>query len=383
MSAPRKKVWAVVALVALLGGSTGSSWRLYAQSSAGGRTQAVARQAPRPAVTSGERGATYDWLESKATRVTTRFADATVIAERAADGRTTTKVRDRIGNEVATFRVHHVDATNDVLEFAMPDGSSMRAAVRPGVRPTLDWSSQQAYSLWKDGGALHVPLEWQDTLVRPRGAKKRDVSNESLQTDTEWAGGFSATVTKKIGTHVSLQTGRKTTGLVFVSAFKQDGVEVGFSQWWPEEQTFAWSFPGLTDGYVDASRLARDGGWTFVPDMAWLNTQNLAFQQFHTLVNTHGAVSERRGGWLETLGGLIAPTLLANEPGCDGLHWLDQSIFRPCCDTHDRCYEKQDPACSASSWWRWWGGWQCDLCNIYVAFCFATGGGSHVFQRFP
>jgi hypothetical protein len=161
-------------------------------------------------------------------------------------------------------------------------------------------------------------------------------------------------------------------------------VEVGFSQWWPEEQTFAWSFPGLTDGYVDASRLAHDGGWTFVPDMAWLNTQNLAFQQFHTLVNTRGTVSERRGGWLEKLGGLIAPKLLANEPGCDGLHWLDQSIFRPCCDAHDRCYEKQDPACSANSWWRWWGGWQCDVCNIYVVFCFVSGGGgSHVFQRFP
>lgn len=379
MSAPRKRVWAAVVLGALLAGSIGSGWRLSAQSGTRSGAQAVSGRMPRPAVTSGERGTTYDWLETKATKVTTRFADATVVAERAADGRTMTRVRDRIGNEVATLRVDH----NDAFEFAMPDGSSMRASRRQGVRPTLDWNSQQAYSLWKDGGALNVPLEWQDTLVRPRGARKRDVSSDTLQTDTEWAGGFSATVTKKIGSHVSVQTGRKISGLVFVSAFKQDGVEVGFSQWWPEEQMFAWSFPGLTDGYVDASRLSRDGGWTFVPDMAWLNTQNLAFQQFHTMVNTRGTVSERRDGWLEKLGGLIAPKLLANEPGCDGLHWLDQSIFRPCCDSHDRCYERQDPACNASSWWRWWGGWQCDLCNIYVAFCFATGGGGHVFQRFP
>ena len=248
---------------------------------------------------------------------------------------------------------------------------------------TLDWGTHQAYSFWKDGSAFRdASLEWQDTLLRPRGARRRDTAGASLQTDTEWAGGFSATVTRKVGRHVSNQSGRQVTGLVFISAFQQDGVEVGASQWWPEEQTFAWSFPGLTEGYVDASRLQQEGGWTFVPDMAWLNTQNLAFQEFHTLLKTRGAVSERRAGWLEQLGSLLAPALIANEPGCDGLHWLDSSIFRPCCDSHDQCYAKADPACGSSSWWRWWSSWQCDTCNIYVAYCFASGGG-HVFQRYP
>ena len=36
----------------------------------------------------------------------------------------------------------------------------------------------------------------------------------------------------------------------------------------------------------------------------------------------------------------VAPTLSANEPGCDGLHWLDGTVFRYCCDVHDLCYAK-------------------------------------------
>jgi hypothetical protein len=383
MSAPRRRVCTVLALAILLGGSTGSVWRLRAQDAVSSkRAQPAATRPQRPAVTNGDRGATYDWLEGKAIRATTRFADATVVAERGADGRVSTRVTDKVGNEVARLRVHPVDVVDHTFEFSLADGRATRMARRTGVKPTLDWSNQQAYSLWKDDGAITAPLEWQDTLVRPRGAKRRDVANDSIQTDTEWVGGFSATVTRKIGTHVSYQTGRPTTGLVFISAFKQDGVEVGSSQWWPQEQTFAWSFPGLTDGFVDASRLQRDGGWTFVPDMAWLNTQNLAFQQFHTSLNARGAVSQRKGSWLDRLGAIIAPTVFANEPGCDGLHWLDWSIFRPCCDSHDQCYAKADPACGANSWWRFWAGWECTNCNIYAAYCFVSGNG-HVFHRFP
>jgi hypothetical protein len=236
--------------------------------------------------------------------------------------------------------------------------------------------------LWKDREALHrSSLEWQDTLMRPTGAQKRSLSGSPLQTDTEWRGGLSATVIKKIGTHISYTTGRQTTGVVFISSFKKDGNEVGSSQWWPLEQTLAWGFPGLTQGYVDASRLRPHGGWPMSPDMAWLNTQSLAFYQFHTLVKQRGTVSARNGGWLQKIGVVIAPILHANEPGCDDLHWLDATIFRPCCDSHDLCYAKQDPACTASSWWTWWSSWQCDQCNIYVVACFMTGG--HVFQRYP
>jgi hypothetical protein len=283
--------------------------------------------------------------------------------------------------------VHHIDAENDSLEFMLadkPDEGAMHAARRSGLRPTLDWSNEQAYSLWKDRDALdRSSFEWQDTLIRPAGAQKRNLSGTPLQTDTEWRGGFSATAIKKVGTHISYVTNRQTTGVVFISTFRKDGIEIGSSQWWPQEQTLAWAFPGLTEGYVDASRLRQNGGWPLTPDMGWLNTQNLAFYQFHTLVKERGTVSARNKGWLEKIGGVIAPILHANEPGCDGLHWLDSSIFRPCCDSHDLCYTKEEPACGANSWWMWWSSWRCDQCNIYAVACFMTGGVTHVYQRYP
>src|SRR2546423_1477376 len=82
--------------------------------------------------------------------------------------------------------------------------------------------------------------------------------------------------------------------------------------------------PGRTEGHDDPTRLRQNGGWRMTPDMAWMNTQNLAFYQFHTLVKERGTVSARNAGWLQKLSAVIAPVLHANEAGCDGLHWLDQ-----------------------------------------------------------
>jgi hypothetical protein len=78
------------------------------------------------------------------------------------------------------------------------------------------------------------------------------------------------------------------------------------------------------------------------------------------------------GGWMRawSLAMRTAGTVV-DEPGCDNLHWLDGSIFRACCDQHDRCYESS--GCSASSWW--WpfsGSWSCERCNLQVVYCFCT-----------
>jgi hypothetical protein len=124
---------------------------------------------------------------------------------------------------------------------------------------------------------------------------------------------------------------------------------------------------------MDAERMKDLGGWTFVPDLAWANVQTYAFHYFHTLVNTQGFVAATAPAarpWLRRLVDAVAPTLHANEPGCDGLHWLDGSIFRPCCDIHDRCYEKY--GCSWKSWWEWWSGWKCVACNAGLTICIAT-----------
>lgn len=397
MSVPRKRLFATFVLSALLAGSAGSLesvWRVRAQNAPAARRQAQVQtlkdRIPPIAVTKGDRGATYHWLEREATRVTTRFADAVAIADRTVDGELSTRLTDLAGNDKVAFRVHNVDAQTDSLEFTLadkpagPDGAARHAARRSGLRPTLDWSNEQAYSLWKDRDALdRSSLEWQDTLMRPTGAPGRNAGGTAVRTDTEWRGGLSATVINKVGTHISYVTGRQTTGLVFISSFRKDGNEIGSSQWWPQEQTLAWSFPGLTEGFVDAARLRQSGGWPITPDMGWLNTQNLAFYRFHTLVKERGTISPRNSGWLERIGAAITPILHANEPGCDGLHWLDQTIFRPCCDSHDYCYSRPDPDCTANSWWMWWSSWRCDNCNIWAVACFMSGGSSHVFYRYP
>lgn len=387
MSASRKRMLTAFLLFVLLGGSAGPLWRTRAQNRAAPQrppVQSLPDRAAPPRVTTGDWGVMYHSLESKATHVTTTFADAIAVAARGPDGHLSTLVTDLAGNEVARFKVHRVDAGSDSLEVTLPGKAPRHAARRSGLRPTLDWSNQQAYSLWKDREAFESsPLEWQDTLMRPAGARTRDVTSGALRTDTEWPGGASASVIRKIGTHTSHVTKRKATGVVFISTFKKDGIEVGSSQWWPEEQAFAWSFPGLTEGYIDAARLQSSGGWPFTPDMAWLNIQNLALHELHTALAAKGRVSQKQGGWLQTIGAFIAPALLANDVGCDYLHWLDQTIYRPCCDMHDRCYEKQDPACGASSWWMFWSSWQCTQCNLWTAFCFYSGGGGYVFYRFP
>ena len=312
MSVPRKRLFATFVLFALLAGSAGSlgSWVVVAGSSAEcprgttpGSVQTLKDRIPPPAVTSGDRGATYHWLEREATRVTTRFADAVAIADRTVDGELSTRLTDLAGNDKVAVSSAHVDAQSDSLEFTLadkpagPDRAARHAARRSGLRPTLDWSNEQAYSLWKDRDALdRSSLEWQDTLMRPAGAPGRNPGGTALRTDTEWRGGLSATVISKVGTHISYVTGRQTTGIVFISSFRKDGNEVGSSQWWPQEQTLAWSFPGLTEGFVDAARLRQSGGWPITPDMGWLNTQNLAFYRFHTLVKERGTISRSELG---------------------------------------------------------------------------------------
>lgn len=344
-------------------------------------------------VTDGDRGATYHHMEQQARRVTTTFTDAVTVADRTPDGQLATTLIDRAGREQATLRVRPIDAANDTLEFKTaedgPRAAPMRALRRPTLRPTLDWSSAQAYSLWKDRAAIRgtaPALEWHDSILRPAGATSRDAKSEIVIIDTEYRDGLSATVTHQILTHVSYLTNKPTTGLVYISRFKQDGLEIGQSQWWPAEQAFAWSFPGLTDGVITAARLAHNGGWTFTPDMAWLNTQNWAFFQFAVQLKTTGKVSKNREQprhWFGRLRQFLAPTVIANDAGCDTMHYLDGTLFRFCCDDHDACYYKEDPDCSWASWWQFWKNWDCTECNIGAWFCFITISGSHVYYRFP
>jgi hypothetical protein len=210
--------------------------------------------------------------------------------------------------------------------------------------------------------------------MRPAGAVKRNTKRNMVEIRTEWPEGFAAVAVLHRGPRRNIVTGKPTTGEVLVSQFTRDGVRIGTSQWFAEEAIFQWSFRGLTEGQADAANLQQVGGWSFAPDAAWANVQGFAFYHFHSRMNDPAKVAKvarADAGWTGKIASWLMPVLSANEPGCDGLHWLDRTIFRPCCDTHDRCYSKY--GCTSRSWWQWWSGWQCTGCNLVVVGCFSSG----------
>jgi hypothetical protein len=323
----------------------------------------------------GQKGATYYWLESQTKKLTTRFSGVTATAERDAYGKLNTTLVDASGNEIAHFQVHRPDGLHDMLRYVDPAGSVLQAIGDPGVHPTLDWSNQQVYHLWKDRvDPSSTALQWQNGMMRPRGAAARDAEQDIVELEAEWIGGLTATTVRKMAHHHEAVQGRFVDGEALATRLTNaDGVEIGVSYWYSRPQLYVWSIPTLrTGGFIGPEHLHADyGGWPFVPDMAWMNLQALAFHHFKGLINQQRFVARARPG----TGGIVqffAPTLSANEEGCDDLHWLDNSVFRFCCDEHDLCYEKV--GCSSKSWWKVWTSWLCDFCNAEVIRCFLTGG---------
>ena len=127
---------------------------------------------------------------------------------------------------------------------------------------------------------------------RSRRTTAVDFHRDTLDVRTEWLDGFSAKATRNVGQRPDPKTGAPSRGTSFESRLTRDNVEVGRSRWYPEEQVYVWSIPGLTKGYMDAERMKDVGGWTFAPDLAWVNVQTYAFHYFHTLIATQGFVSD-------------------------------------------------------------------------------------------
>src|SRR5262245_9227292 len=122
MGNTRKAIWR--RMTQLIGGaaavaaavSWSPAWRLAAQ-----KPQARASATPplpfgppvqtvpagtRLAGEPGKKGETYFWLEGKTTRLTTKYADATVVAERGNVGEVRVRVHDANGNETANLNVN-------------------------------------------------------------------------------------------------------------------------------------------------------------------------------------------------------------------------------------------------------------------------------------
>ena len=130
------------------------------------------------------------------------------------------------------------------------------------------------------------------------------------------------------------------------------GREIGEVKWFSGSRVIAWSLPGITEGWADEQRAEKAFG--FEPTMEWAAVQAFAFWRNAPTYQRHG---------LEKSG---------TDDGCTGLHRLDNTILRPCCDRHDLCYVKY--GCTYKSWF-FIEGWKCTKCNITVVFCFVTAGG--------
>ncbi|MGE0041048.1 MAG: hypothetical protein AB7H88_15975 [Vicinamibacterales bacterium] len=323
-----------------------------------------------------DKGATYNGLEGQATRVETTFDDAVAVNERRADGGIRTRMTDRLGNDLGTFVATRDAAAGTWLEFRAPGAPLVRAPGRAELAPTLDWAARQAYAFVKDGvnQAAGVPgssVRWRRNLVRPDRAGLADIDAHIVEVRTEFAGGLTAIARRP----ASRAAARAKSGAIisFSSVLLRDGVEIGWVRWHQNTRVLAWHFPGGTTGYLTPGRLGEIGGWPFTPDMAWVNMQAFAFYELPRRQPPPGVRLDQRPGLVERVVQAIVPTLQAQD-GCTGLHWLDGTIFRACCDQHDNCYNTY--GCNRYSWfWPWGQAWQCVSCNMSAVFCFETIGG--------
>lgn len=381
----------VLLVIAMLWVALASSmWRSSAQRAVGPARVHIVEPGDRVPPDPGKRGATYYSLEAQTVRLVTVFRDGSkAVAQRSLAGDIATNLEDAAGTELNQVRVRRSDGVNDIVIYTPSGEMPLSVRPTPGVRTTLDWANRQSHSLYQERARSDTPLEWIGGLMRRSGASgTADQDGDVATLETLWVNGLSATtilVHPKAG---QLYKGQPVRGPILVTKVMRGSIPLGTANYFALERIYAWDFPGADSGEIATEQLkARYGGWPFTPDMIWMNLQALALYQWRTDIQQNGFVARGRGcaptapGMTARLAAWLVPTLHANEPGCDGLHWLDGSVFRYCCDVHDACYEKY--GCSASSFWRWWSSWNCDVCNIGAFFCFGGGGPHGVLQPFP
>ena len=296
----------------------------------------------------------YDYLVS---RVTTTFKNSYIIVER---NQADLFAALYSSDDRLIISLHYSEEKNRIyLDFSDQKASSEIIA-RPLPIYTTDWATHQVYIISKYLGGRSIrflPLVWRGSFLVPNRSGRRE--------NTEQTNDAIITVTSEFPSRIAYSETQSTdfsrVNNIPPATFdtwimdRSSGEVIGQTKWFGGQyQTFAWKFPNDT-GW--ASDQTIPGGLPFTPSKAWANIQAYAFSEFHT-----GATRD--------------------EPGCNGLHWLDNTIFRVCCDNHDKCY-LNDPAnpddnCTAGSWF-FLGNqgrrWYCFKCNLAVIACFLTGGG--------
>jgi len=219
------------------------------------------------------------------------------------------------------------------LSFTVEGSRGTVAAVAPPAngRVTALWANEQAYEHWRNGSATVASLV------------------------AEYSNGHVATVTPEV---------HQNGDAFLLTVLTQNGDYKGEIRASTDLGSIRWDFPGNT-GLATSEKLAYFGGLPFTPDWEWGVVQAYAFV---TLTREAVEVSQKKqASALHRLVEAFAPTLHANTPGCDGMHWLDGTVFRVCCDLHDRCYGSA--YCTYMSWFDP-TGWFCTSCNVGVVTCF-------------
>jgi hypothetical protein len=324
-----------------------------------------------------EKGATYYALEAQSRQMKITFHDGHVAtSERGFSGTVTTTVHDSAGNQRSKMKVLPVDVGHATVSFQPADEANpVQMMSDPSVaRPTLDWSAKQAYRLTKEGTKN---LVWDEGHMRANDARPVDPESEVKEVETVWQDGLVAKVTRGLRPRRQLAPGINVGGRTLETELTQHGVFAGSSIWFEQDKAYVFYVAGLMEkAQVITARVMNEnfGGWTFTPDTTWMNLQLIATHYFKTQVAKNGFVARNEDGGCRAvappsrIAQFFFPTVLANDAGCDRMHYLDGGIFRSCCDNHDRCFAKA--GCSERSWWQVWSSWTCDVCNLEVLWCF-------------
>jgi hypothetical protein len=314
-------------------------------------------------------GPTFDAIDATVSYVSIWFGDVKSTSIRRPDGAIESIVEDAQGRVLA--RSYH------------RDGYLAASLAAPGEpRQVAGRLARRSYAT--DWFARHLETTWRQHDGELRGSPA--AAREPVAVRTQFRDHFAYGVVTPAGKRKAGAAYPKFTTVFY----DNQGQQLGLIRYYDKPKAVSWSFKNTQEGVAPYWRVP--GGFKFEPDMAWAGVQAMAFQQTRNpdgskrvrasraaAVASPGLFERISHAWAK-LADTIVPPLHAQSSDCDGLsdgctglHWLDDSIFRDCCDTHDQCFEVncQDP-CTKWSWIWPFGNWHCAGCNVMAVVCFVT-----------
>lgn len=335
-------------------------------------------------------GETFHDLDARATKVTTHFLDVSAVTRREPNGILSAGLYTVRGELLGSLAI---DTRSNVLTLAMSDQPILEydLASAPFEQMAADWLNAQLYVLWQDAQSRQPAAEapeapmWQGRYLRyssathaargeTPGAHEQRVAAEIQSVETDFKE-FIA-IAERLPEPLRTLKPSGTAGGPHYAEFStrlfdaRAGTQLGILHWIPQPRLLIFDFPGITSGGIVEE--AIPGGMPVTPNLAWSTIQALVLWEFRPVSGAENLLPEPSCG--EDFAGALNANQVwnMNEEGCDGLHWLDGTLYRPCCDAHDSCYWKY--ACTYKSWWTFGEGWRCNVCNIAAIYCFACIG---------